>query len=594
MTRHEARWIVHLWRPFGGWLALILLATLFATVARVGMPLALKRAFDGLAGGITETGLLWAVLLYLGLGAIEWTLSTLLVFLRGTMNFRFESAARERAYARLVRHAPGFFQRFRTGDLVTRLTDDVSEKLSWFICSGIFRALAALGSIVFAIAMMVRLDPLLTLLTAGPLPLLVLLFIRTGTVLDRRFDAVQERISDLNGAIEACFSGIRVVKSYGREAAEERAFARFAGACRTAEIDAAKSTTIMESLYGHVWQLGVAAVLLAGGAAVMKGRMTLGTFVAFDAYVLMLIFPMLDVGTFFVRGRQSGVSIGRLRELEETPAEIVERSGMVVRGKGLRGELHFEGVSYSYVPGGGRLALAQIGFELAPGTMLAVVGKVGSGKSTLLRLVSRIVDPTEGRVRIDGIDARDLALAELRAAVGYVPQEALLFSGTIRENIRFARGWIADDAVVEAARIARLEKDLAGFADGLDTRVGVRGVSLSGGQKQRVALARALAGRPRILVLDDVTAALDAVTEAALWTELHRVLPNLATIVVTHRTATLERADRILVLDEGRLAEQGPHADLAARGAIYRSIYRRHILEERLGEDAELPPPPPG
>src|SRR5439155_1655880 len=265
------------------------------------------------------------VLLYLGLGTLEWALATLLVFLRGTMNFRFESAARERAYAHLVHHAPGFFQRFRTGDLVTRLTDDVSEKLSWFICSGIFRALAAAGTIVFAVAMMLRLDPLLTVLTVGPLPLLVLLFIRTGTILDRRFDDVQARISDLNGAIEACFSGIRVVKAYGREESEERSFARFAGECRRAEIAAAKSTTILDSLYGHVWQLGVVVVLLAGGTAVIDGRLTLGTFVAFDAYVLMLIFPMFDIGTFFVRGRQSAVSIGRLRELEETRPEIEER-----------------------------------------------------------------------------------------------------------------------------------------------------------------------------------------------------------------------------------------------------------------------------
>src|SRR5438552_9798181 len=229
MTRPDIRWIVRLWRPLVGWLALIVALTLVATIARVSMPLALKRAFDGFATGMTERGLLAAVLLYLGLGTLEWALATALVFLRGTMNFRFESAARERAYGSLVHHAPGFFQRYRTGDLVTRLTDDVSEKLSWFICSGIFRALAAAGTIVFAVAMMLRLDPLLTVLTVGPLPLLVLLFIRTGTILDRRFDDVQTRISDLNGAIEACFSGIRVVKAYGREESEERSFAGVAG-----------------------------------------------------------------------------------------------------------------------------------------------------------------------------------------------------------------------------------------------------------------------------------------------------------------------------------------------------------------------------
>jgi ATP-binding cassette subfamily B protein len=183
-------------------------------------------------------------------------------------------------------------------------------------------------------------------------------------------------------------------------------------------------------------------------------------------------------------------------------------------------------------------------------------------------------------------------LEDLRRGVGYVPQEALLFSGTIRDNVRFGREGVGEARVLEACEVARLGKDLAGFSHGLDTRVGVRGLALSGGQKQRVALARALAGRPRILVLDDVTAALDAQTESALWEELHRVLPDLATLVVTHRTATLERADRILVLDRGRLVEQGTHAELSERGSVYRSIYRRHTLEERLGAECGPDPVP--
>ena len=249
--------------------------------------------------------------------------------------------------------------------------------------------------------MMIRLDPFLTLLTVVPLPLLVLLFIRTGTRLDERFDAVQQRISGLNGAVEACFSGIRVVKAYGREQAEDAAFARFADDCRRAEIAAAKSMTIMESLYGQVWQLGVVVVLLAGGAAVMSGRMTLGTFIAFDAYVLMLIFPMLDIGAFIVRGRQSGVSIGRLREIEETPVAIVERADPRPLGENAGGALRFESVGYSYAegpvharPDGGEFrsrdrrkndrapeagaALADVTFTLDPGQMLAVVGKAPS------------------------------------------------------------------------------------------------------------------------------------------------------------------------------------------------------------------------
>ncbi len=614
MTRGDLLWIRRLWKPYAWVLVLIVAGTLVSTVVRVSLPLVLKRAFDGLESHLAAGALLAAAGLYLGLGTLEWLLATGLIFARGTMNIAFEAAARRQAYARLVRQAPGFFQRFRTGDLVTRLTDDVSEKLSWFICSGIFRALAAGAVIVFAVAMMIRLDPLLTLFTVGPLPVLIVLFIRTGTVLDRRFESVQERISNLNGALEACFSGVRVVKAYGREEAEERSFRRFASECRQAEIEAAKSQTLIDSLFGHVWQLGVVAVLLAGGIGVMKGRLTLGTFVAFDAYVLMLIFPMFDIGTFFVRGRQSAVSIGRLRELEEEPPGIAERADARPPAEPVRGSLRFESVGYAYPapagaaqaapesrsegapPGpcdtGPRFALSGVSFELHPGEIVAVVGTVGAGKSTLLRLVPRLSDPSEGRILLDGADLRGLRLGPLRRAIGYVPQEALLFTGTIGENIVFGRDGVSAQDLRRIVEVARLGSDLAGFTHGLDTRVGARGLTLSGGQKQRVALARALAGQPRVLVLDDITAALDAETEAALWEELHRVLPDLATLVVTHRTATLERADRVLVLQEGRLVEQGTHAELSERGAVYRSIYRRHRLEERVGAGGGLDPVP--
>ncbi len=503
----------------------------------------LKRAFDGLEGDLTANALLAAAALYLGLGTLDWVLATGLIFARGTMNIAFEAAARRQAYARLVRQAPGFFQRFRTGDLVTRLTDDVSEKLSWFICSGIFRALAAGAVIVFAVAMMVRLDPAADALHGGSAPAADPAFHPNRHRARPPLRGGAGEISSLNGALEACFSGIRVVKAYGREGAEERTFRRFASECRQAEIEAAKSQTLIDSLFGHVWQLGVVAVLLAGGIGVMNGRLTLGTFVAFDAYVLMLIFPMFDIGTFFVRGRQSAVSIGRLRELEEEPPEIAERLDPRPMTEPVRGVLRFESVAYAYpatardagtgpdedhaprrdgsggepgaeqahapslgVAGQGaqtettmrrenlapgrldaasRFALSGVSFEVHPGEIVAVAGMVGAGKSTLLRFVPRLSDPSGGRILLDGADLRELPLAPLRRAVGYVPQEALLFTGTIGENIRFGRERVGGEDLQRAVEVARLGRDLAEFAHGLDTRVGARGLTLSGGQKQR-------------------------------------------------------------------------------------------------------------
>jgi ATP-binding cassette subfamily B protein len=584
----ELRWIARAWRSYPFTLVALLLGTLAGAAASVSVPLVLRRLFDGFLQAPSADALGRSVRLYLLASGGAWALGALLMALRGPTNLRFERSVRHRVWSRLVHRSPGFFLRTRTGDLVTRLTDDVSEKLCWFLCSGIFRTVAAGVTILFAIVMMVRLDPWLTLVTAAPLTLLVWLLIRAGTLLDRRFAEVQERISALNNGIEACFSGIRVVKASGREETETASFAVNARSCRQSEIASARSQLLVNALYGQVWQVGVVAVLLAGGLAVMRGRLTLGTFVAFEAYALLLVFPMLDIGTFFVRGWQGGVSIGRLREIEEG-ADGVRAAGVPARREAgceptplSFGRLSFERVGYRPDEQDGRAVLSDVSFELRPGEMVAVAGAVGSGKSFLLRLPPRLMDPTEGRLLIDGTDLRELPLDALRRSVGWVPQEAILFSESIRNNIRFDRPWVTDERVESAAEAARLQFDLDGFRDGLDTVVGVRGVSLSGGQRQRVALARALAGRPALLVLDDATSSLDLATEAALWDELRRLLPGMAVLLATHRTATLERADRIVVLEAGRVVESGTHARLSVEGSRYQALYRRHRVEERL------------
>ena len=595
MRGFESRWIVRAWRGYPVTLAILLVGTLAGAAATAGVPLVLRRLFDGFAKTPSAEALRDSVRLYLLIGGGAWALGAATMAVRGTTNLRFERAIRHGAWARLVRHAPAFFLRFRTGDLVTRLTDDVSEKLCWFLCSGIFRTVAAAVTIVFAVAMMVRLDPFLTLVTAAPLTLLVWLLIRAGTVLDRRFEEVQARISRLNEGLEACFSGIRLVKATGREAVEQEAFAARASACRESEIASARSQLLVNALYGQVWQVGVVAVLLAGGLGVMNGRLTLGTFVAFEAYALLLVFPMLDIGTFFVRGWQSGVSIGRLREIEEgsgTGDLPVDGPSRETAGPLPFGRLSFEAVGCRAPGDANRDAvLSGVSFEVDAGQMIAVAGSVGSGKSFLLRLPVRLVEPDAGRVRLDGTDLADLPLDALRRTVAWVPQEPVLFSETIRDNIRFDRPWITDAEVEEAAIRACLGPELAAFPEGLDTLVGVRGVSLSGGQRQRVALARALAGRPALLLLDDATSALDAATESALWEELRR-RDRTALLVATHRTATLQRADRILVLESGRLVEHGTHQELSAGGERYRALYRRHRAEERLAPEAGTAPSP--
>jgi ATP-binding cassette subfamily B protein len=429
---------------------------------------------------------------------------------------------------------------------------------------------------------MLSINPMLTLWTATPLPVLVYIYMRSSSLLDRRFDFLQKKISAVNDAMEACFSGIRVIKAYVREEDQKRRFADAAEGRRKAEVAAVKTHTIIESMWMYVWQLGIVIVLLAGGYYVIKGTLSIGEFVAFDSYVMFLIYPMFDVGNFLVKGRRASVSVRRLLELEGhgpmiDPVEAREGSAEVPRGR-----VEFDCVSFGF-QGQERAILRDVSFAVEPSERVSLVGRVGSGKSWAVRLIPRLVDPVEGSVRIDGVDLRDYDIRAVRRSVGYVPQEPILFSDTVENNIRFGRDDVDDEIIDWAVDVSQLREEVESFPDGLKTEIGVRGMSISGGQKQRLALARALAGKPKILILDDCTSALDARTEAALWDRLREVMPDLTCFIITHRPATLEFVDDIIVLDNGEIVERGTHTDLLSRDGVYTAVYKRIALEEAVG-----------
>jgi ATP-binding cassette subfamily B protein len=329
----------------------------------------------------------------------------------------------------------------------------------------------------------------------------------------------------------------------------------------------------------YIWQLGIVIVLLAGGYYVINGRLSIGEFIAFDSYVLLLIYPMFDAGNFLVRGLRATVSINRLIELEEHQPMI----DPIQAEQGIRpdpkGRVRFDHVSFRF-PGQDADILKDVTFEVEPGRRVSLVGRVGSGKSWAVRMIPRLVDPTEGSISIDGIDLRDYDIHSLRRCIGYVPQEPLLFSDTIENNIRFGRDDVDDETLDWAIEVSQLREEIDGFPKGLQTRIGVRGMAISGGQKQRLALARALVGGPKILILDDCTSALDARTEAALWDRLHEVMPQLTCFIISHRPATLELCDNILVLDNGHVIEEGSHAELTRLNGLYHRLYQRIMLEE--------------
>ncbi len=591
----KMKWIWKYYRNYKYVLAVLIILTPVQTSLQVMIPRMIEFTIDFVKNGtITDNGLargLVALGQDYGLSIVATFSLALIIFgfagnllyafvqsHRAWMNLRLEWMFRQKAFEGATLKGPDFFNKFRSGDLITRMTDDVAEKLSWFACSGIFRFYEALMMVVFALAMMISLDPFLTLLVAGPMPILIIIFFKSATILDKRYDHLQTRISRFNDIMEACFSGIRVVRAYVREGAQKKKFDEAASDRRQAEIGVVRVQAVVESLYMYIWQFSVIIVLLAGGYMIMQSSLSLGKLVAFIYYVVYLVFPMFDIGQFLVKSRQSAVSIDRLRELEKVPPMVADEGTLAVDGH-LAGGVRFDAVEFAF-PGSERKIIDNITLNIPRGSTIALVGKVGAGKTWLVNMIPRLVNPTGGKIFLDGRELHEYRLEDLRRAVGYVPQEPVLFSDTVRNNIIFGRDNIDAATVDWAVDVAQLKREIERFPKGMDTAIGTRGVAISGGQKQRLGLARALVGKPRILILDDCTSALDSRTETALWDRLHEVLPEMTAVLITHRPDTLEKADRIVVMDEGRIVESGTHAELIALEGHYYRIYRRYKLEE--------------
>ncbi len=590
----KIKWFWKYYRDYPGVLAILLILTPIQVALQVTIPRLIGSTINVLETGEAESFWLtdWLGNLadrfdmnvifsygigFIILGFVSHVLYAYFQSWRAWMNLKMEWLFRQGAFDNITGKGPDFFNKFRSGDLITRMTDDVAEKLSWFACSGIFRLYEATLAVVFIVIMMTTIDPVLTLWTAGPLPLLIIIFFISSSLLDKRYDQLQKRISDFNDIMESCFSGIRVVKAYVREKAQMKKFNESAQERRKAEISAVKVTSFIDSLYHYIWQFGVVIVLVAGGYRVLYSELSLGQLATFIYYVTWLVFPMFDIGQFLVKSRQSAVSINRLLELEKVPP-MVEDNGAHSNGE-LQGSIKYDQVMFKF-PDSERSIIDNISFEIKAGQTVAFVGRVGSGKSWLVNMLPRLVDPTGGTIKLDDRELQQFTLSDLRRNIGYVPQEPVLFSDTIKNNIVFGRESISESLIDWAIEVSQFTDDLKSFPKGLDTPIGTRGVSISGGQKQRLALARALVGKPKVLILDDCTSALDSKTEAALWGRLHEVMPEMTAILITHRPDTLERADNIFVMENGKIIESGTHSVLISKESLYAKIYRRYQLEQ--------------
>lgn len=566
--------VFEFWKERKG-LALALVAgTAVTTGISLAFPYILRFIIDGIRPGGSQPQLLRYVLILTGFGFLRSIAEALLPWARGRVNERYQWIVRARVFRRLLDMGHSFTNRFPTGDAMERLDHDLGE-LSWFACSGIFRSVSAFFSIVFALVFMLSMNTVLTAVTVVPMAAAAVVWMRLGPLVYARYMEWRKRIAEINNLLESSFTGIRLVKSYVMEG---RLGSRFRGkldgrvraAVNTARVDSRISVFYMAAL-----EVGVLLVLWLGGVLVVDGRLTLGEFVAFNGYVLMLIGPMFDIGNLFVSGRRAQAGSERVGEMEQHRPEVSQPARPLVPRPG---SLRLENVTFAYDT---RPALREVTMDFPPGRRIGIAGTVGSGKSTVFRLLFRLADPQQGRVTLGGVDVRDLDLDEYRGRFGHAPQEATLFSDTLRENIRFGRE-AGDEELGPLISLAQLGEDIKGFTKGLDEKLGERGARLSGGQKERVAIARALLNRPPILVFDDATSALDAETERALVGRLTGELGGATAIVVSHRLSVLSSCDWIYVLDGGEVKEQGTHTELLAREGLYWKLYERQLIQEEL------------
>ncbi len=566
------------------WLILGFLSLVMVDGLQLIIPRVIKWAVDDLTTvGIARIHLLryaaYILALAVGIAVFRYFWR---YFIMGTSR-RIEEALRNRLFAHLQTLSFDFFNQAKTGDLMARATNDLNA----------VRMAAGMGLVVLtdvivlgtaAIGFMLYISPRLTAFALMPAPLLTFIVLRFSRVIHRRFEAVQATFSKLTERARENISGMRVVKAYVQEGDEISKFSQVSREYVDKNLRLVKIWGAFFPIIMLFANLGLAIVLLLGGRFVILNSISMGDFVAFTSYLEILIWPIIGLGWVINLVQRGAASMERINTILKTRPTIVD-SPHVLSIERIEGRIEFRDLSFSY-DDGFEPVLKHIDLTIEPGETVALIGRTGAGKTTLVNLIPRLFDPRSAQLFIDGKEIHSIPLKVLRSSIGYVPQDTFLFSDTVRENIAFGRLDAGNDRVRYVAQTAQIWGEIGEFGKGMDTVIGERGVTLSGGQKQRVAIARALLLDPPILLLDDCFSSVDTDTEALILAELEPLVESKTAILVSHRISTVKRADRIYVLEGGRVVEEGTHAHLLSLGGLYNSIYLKQQLESQIEEEA--------
>jgi ATP-binding cassette, subfamily B, bacterial MsbA len=563
-------------RPYRGRLAIAALCLLVAAAVGLAFPQVVRTLLDA-AFQRHDRSLLDRVSLGLiGLFALQGAMNFIQVFLLTSTTERVIAQLREDVFSHLVRLSPGFFTDRRTGELTSRLSADLAvlqSLLSTWISEMSRQILFLVGGIV----LLTLTHPRLTTTTLAVVPIVVTVAFVFGRRLRRASTGVQDRVAEAMAGADEAFSQIRTVQSFHREGEETRRYASQLSDVVTAAIARAKIRALFFGVVGFVAFGGVVAVLWEGGQLVLEGALTPGALVSFLLYAITVAAAVGSLASLFGSYQEALGAASRVFELLDVRATVAEPEHPEPLKRPVQGEVAFEDVSFQYGPTMPEV-VSRIDFRIGSGEVVALVGPSGAGKTTIASLLPRFWDVTAGKISIDGIDVRDLSFADLRGAIGMVPQEPALFSGTIRENIAYARpsevGAIPTEAeIVAAATGAHAMEFIERLPLGFDTPVGERGVKLSGGQRQRLAIARVFLKDPAIVVLDEATSSLDTESERAVEAAMEDLLRGRSTLIIAHRLSTVRRADRVIVLDRGQIVEEGTHDQLLDRAGLYARLY---------------------